>query len=52
MQTNQSIGCSVTECRHHASGDNYCTLNKINVGKCDADTCTCADTECASFETK
>ena len=52
MQTNQSIGCSVTECRHHASGENYCTLDKINVGKCDASTCSCADTEYASFETK
>lgn len=52
MQNNMSIACSVKECKHHASSDNYCTLDKIHVGKCDCDTCSCEDTECGSFQAK
>jgi len=33
MEHNDSIGCTVTECRHHCKDDNYCTLNKIDVVK-------------------
>lgn len=52
MKTNSSIKCSVNECKYHATTENYCTLDNINVGKCDCTTCTCEDTECASFEAK
>ncbi|MBQ1688364.1 MAG: DUF1540 domain-containing protein [Lachnospiraceae bacterium] len=52
MQTNQNISCSVNECTHHANSENYCTLQQINVGKCQGSTCSCADTECASFHAK
>lgn len=52
MYTNQSIACSVNECAYHAASEDYCTLDKIKVGKCDCDTCTCADTECGSFKAK
>lgn len=52
MKTNGSIACSVNECRHHAAGENYCTLDKIQVAKCDSESCTCEDTECGSFQAK
>lgn len=52
MQKNNSISCSVNECAHHANGENYCTLDKINVTKCSSKSCCCADTECDSFKSK
>ena len=29
---NEAIGCTVNNCTHHAQGENYCTLNKIQIG--------------------
>lgn len=52
MASNHCIACSVDECTHHASGENYCTLEKINVAKCDCNTHTRQDTECNSFQAK
>lgn len=26
---NRSIKCSVTQCSHHCSGENYCSLNCV-----------------------
>jgi hypothetical protein len=46
---NHSIKCSVNNCAHHASAQNYCTLNEINVGCCTAKPTSCDCTECASF---
>lgn len=50
--TNRAIGCTVSECKHHCQDDQYCTLQKIQVGKCEASATTCECTECASFEKK
>lgn len=50
--TNRSIGCSVDECKHHCGDAQYCTLEQIQVGKCELDATTCECTECASFEKK
>ena len=46
---NNSIKCSVNSCTHHCGEQNYCTLNEIKVGCCDANVTHCANTECASF---
>ena len=46
---NHSIQCSVANCTHHCA-QNYCTLNEIKVGCCEANAKTCASTECASFQ--
>lgn len=45
-----SIGCTVTECKHHAKSAQLCNLNYIQVGKSkvNADCKEC--TECDSFE--
>ena len=50
--TNRAIGCTVTECKHHCKDDPYCTLQKIQVGKCESCAHTADNTECASFEKK
>lgn len=50
--TNMSIACSVDDCKYHANGENYCTLDKIKVAKCEDTSCSCKDTECDSFQAK
>ena len=29
MNKNESIKCTVEQCKHHACSENYCTLNSI-----------------------
>lgn len=45
---NNSIKCSISNCKHF-DDSHYCRLNTISIGgKCD---CTnCKETECRSFE--
>ena len=47
---NNSIRCSVNRCAYHCGEQNYCNLNEIKVGCCDANVTNCANTECASFQ--
>ncbi|AWZ47518.1 DUF1540 domain-containing protein [Clostridiaceae bacterium 14S0207] len=49
MEHNESIKCTVTECKHHCNKDNYCTLDCIEVVKHDAHAKDCQCTDCASF---
>ena len=51
--SNLSIGCNVTECKHHTQ-DDYCSLQKINVVKTSGTTnaATVESTDCASFVVK
>ncbi len=47
---NSSIGCNVTECKHHAKSINQCTLTHIEVTK-HKNPATCSEcTDCGSFE--
>ncbi|MCT4593639.1 MAG: DUF1540 domain-containing protein [Anaeromicrobium sp.] len=49
MHTNSSIGCNVTECKHHAGNTNLCTLDHIEVIK-HAQKADCPEcTDCGSF---
>lgn len=52
MHMNESIGCTVHECKYHAQQADYCTLDKIMVvkheGKADTERCT----DCGSFKAK
>lgn len=52
MEVNSSIGCSVSECQYHAGNDQYCTLDKIMVGKNESFTSQARDTDCESFKVK
>jgi hypothetical protein len=52
MKTNESIGCSVQQCEHHAGSTNYCTLSKIEVGTHEKNPTEPDCTDCESFELK
>ena len=46
---NDSIGCSVDECRFHDVNTNYCTLEQIQVVKHENVAKTSQCTDCGSF---
>ena len=46
---NNSIQCNVTECRFHDKGENFCTLEQINVTKHEKEADTIDCTDCGSF---
>lgn len=47
---NDSIGCTVTECKFNDRKDQYCTLQKIQVVKHELKAETTECTDCGSFE--
>lgn len=52
MNHNDSIACTVDECKYHCKDDDYCTLNKIQVGKHEGHAKDVECTDCDSFELK
>ena len=50
--SNPSIECEVFECKYHAESKNYCTLDKILVGKHDERATDVESTDCESFMVK
>ncbi len=49
---NQSIRCTVTNCKNHNATKNYCSLNSITVGTHEANPTEIACTDCENFELK
>lgn len=49
MKHNESIGCTVTECKFHCQDDNYCTLNHIQVVTHTSCAYSKECTDCGSF---
>ena len=49
---NEAIGCTVNNCTHHAQGENYCTLNKIQIGTHESNPTKIECTDCESFVNK
>lgn len=49
---NRSIQCSVDECIHHCVNCDYCSLDKIHVGKHDNSSAEKHCTDCRSFAAK
>lgn len=49
---NDSIGCTVSECKFHDNDANYCTLQQIQVVKHEAEAKTVECTDCGSFDKK
>lgn len=47
---NQSIGCSVKQCKHHDQSQDYCVLDKIMVGTHEQNPTQVQCTDCESFE--
>ena len=48
-KANKSIACVVTSCTHHCNGENYCSLDKIQVGTHEANPKMDQCTDCQSF---
>lgn len=49
---NESIKCTVDQCKHHAKSENYCSLNSILVGTHENNPTQDQCTDCKSFEVK
>ncbi len=49
---NKCIACTVTQCKHHSDKQNYCTLDKIQVGTHEANPTVPPCTDCNSFVLK
>lgn len=52
MSKNPSIECTINNCQHHASAENYCTLSKIKVGTHESNPTKVECTDCESFVLK
>lgn len=49
---NQSIKCTVTQCKHHCNSENYCSLDCIQVGTHETNPTVKQCTDCLSFDLK
>ncbi len=49
---NESIQCTVTNCKNHCMSQNYCSLNSILVGTHESNPSMDQCTDCKSFEIK
>lgn len=49
---NNAIGCTVQQCAYHCGKDNYCTLDKIEVGTHELNPTVPECTDCKSFKVK
>lgn len=49
---NQSIECTVQQCKNHCQSQNYCSLNKILVGTHENNPTVDQCTDCKSFQVK
>lgn len=53
METaNKSIQCTVTQCQHHCTSQNYCSLDAITVGTHESNPTVEQCTDCMSFKVK
>ncbi|MBQ6569306.1 MAG: DUF1540 domain-containing protein [Clostridia bacterium] len=51
-KANKSIGCSVSSCEHHCGNQDYCSLERIQVGTHESDPTAVECTDCQSFVMK
>lgn len=49
---NHCIACTVSQCKHHCDRENYCSLERIQVGTHEADPTVDQCTDCMSFSRK
>ena len=52
MNKNNSIKCTVTQCKYNDVNEKYCTLNVIQVGTHESNPTQVECTDCNSFELK
>ncbi len=51
-KTQGNIRCTVTQCKHHETGCDTCSLNSISIGTHEINPTQCECTDCLSFELK
>ena len=49
---NESIGCTVQQCKYHCPDQNFCSLDRISVGTHETNPTMKECTDCDSFELK
>ena len=49
---NRCIQCTVSQCKHHCESENYCSLEKIQIGTHETDPTVKQCTDCMSFHRK
>lgn len=49
---NECIACTVQQCMYHCTNDNYCSLDRIQVGTHEANPTMDQCTDCMSFKLK
>ncbi|MDD4377033.1 MAG: DUF1540 domain-containing protein [Eubacteriales bacterium] len=49
-KSNSCVRCTVTQCKHHAGEQDYCSLDSITVGTHEANPTQSQCTDCLSFE--
>ena len=49
---NDSIHCTVSNCRHHCGQSDYCSLNCVSIGTHEANPTQPQCVDCESFEQK
>ncbi len=47
---NESIKCTVQQCKHHCNSKDYCSLSSIMIGTHESNPTACECTDCKSFE--
>ena len=47
---NRCVGCTVQECRHHSDCEDYCTLDKVQIGTHEGNVTMDQCTDCKSFD--
>lgn len=52
MQKNESIKCSVSQCKYNKQSEQYCTLSAIKVGTHETNPTAVECTDCQSFVLK
>lgn len=46
---NKSIGCTVKQCMYHCGNENFCSLDKVNIGTHETNPTEVKCTDCESF---
>ena len=51
-RANKSIACTVTQCAYHCVGENYCSLDKVQIASHETNPTQDKCVDCKSFQLK
>ncbi len=49
-QANRSIKCSVDQCKHHCTNNQFCSLSSVKIGTHENNPTVCECVDCESFK--